>query len=306
MKLYSQLTIFALILILIFTVAGCSNVDPADTIATTSIPECSIPTVMETAQAYIAEGKYQDAYSVLYAIEDRSAEEENLFAHFSFVLVKKEDKDSDGRVITYHYDLDENLVKRIVALKNGNTETSEYTYDEKARVLSCKTISTTDFWQNQTYTYDGNYGYMEEESKNGVSKYAYEYDDNGNLLKKTECKYTDLAPWITTYTYDANGNLIKVVYTYDGKTVSTTEYTYNAEGQKLTSTSDSSKYTYSYDEKGNLSTVLYSYYNPTVGSNENTTNYAYVYDTYGNVIESTETDKNGQSTTIYTYQVIYR
>lgn len=59
-----------------------------------------------------------------------------------------------------------------------------------------------------------------------TSIYAYDYDEAGNLVKKTD-KTDNNHWWETKYNYDENGNLTKETDYYDNEVVSETTYNYD-------------------------------------------------------------------------------
>ncbi len=151
-------------------------------------------------------------------------------------------KDALGNPTTYEYDIRGNVVRAVDAL--GGTTLMEY--DDENRVTK-----TTD-------------------TNNLVTKYTY--DSRGNLTSRSEtyCGCAGVVPGSTTYTYnslgqqtsitlptgatvfqdyDSRGNLLSL---RDGKGSVILSYTYDANGNVLSETSDGTTSTYKYDSRGNV------------------------------------------------------
>ena len=86
-------------------------------------------------------------------------------------------------------------------------------------------------------------------SETGIS---YDYDLNGNLVKKTEPAQT------TTYTYNAQNRLIRVTV-QSGQQVNVEEYLYDYAGNRIAKISELSTTYYLVDTNGMLSQVLAEY-----------------------------------------------
>lgn len=320
-----KLTAIVVTFIFILIISACGNSNSNASTAPTA-PAPSAPTAMETAQAYINEGSHEEAYALLYAIENRSEEEENLFARFSFILSEKAYVDDRGTVTTNYYDQQGNRVKTVISSFTGSVETHEYTLDENGKILSRMVTSTSGYWSSDRYTYDGNTCLMEsEDSYGGVVYYRYLYDNDGKLLSETENKSTDAYPWYRTYSYDSSGNLIKKVLKC-GKSVWEYTYVYDSEGRKISAVESGTQYTYKYDEYGNLLTET----KVSINGDATQTDYSYTYDddgnitkqtksqagevleetnntydNYGNITKSVTSDGEKEETTTYIYQLIF-
>lgn len=292
---------------------------------------CNKESALEKATKYIENGQYEDAYAVLYAVENRNAEEEILFSRFSFVLVKTEKVSASGYTSIDDYDLKGNHIKTERKGPDGSVSTTEHRYDGMGRILSSVSSSTSGYYQNGEYIYssDGKECVLEVEDSYGVDKWYYTYDDNGRKIYEIELKNTDFYPWYRTYSYDDNGNQVKMVLTcnkdrweyidtydvngnlqksvvyYNGKLNLESKYTYDTNGNRTSYTSNSgSKYQYSYDDNGNLVTEIYTSSSGKVSKS----NYSYTYDDYGNILKEIETaeDTGKSDVTNYTYQLIYK
>jgi len=158
-------------------------------------------------------------------------------------------------------------------------------------------------------------------SYNGVNKFSFVYDSNGNITS-----VTDDAGKTTSYQYDKNNRVTKVTegtgnivnYNYDdnsnvtllGVTAGTVSYTnsfsYNALDQMIAQFRNGANLAeFAYDENGNLTSV--SYYNDTLAiyeyddanqvksvknyrNGEVLDSYFYTYDNHGNITSVTTTE----------------
>lgn len=173
----------------------------------------------------------------------------------------------DGAVITtvnFSFDANGNLLRMTIPeyeLEN------RYTYDEKGNVLTY-----TDNDRTITYTYDGNGNKMSarEVNKNGkIWEYFYTYDADGNeLTGKTTVDGELWSEWSNTYengnlvseingsdeyrsTYDAQGNLLTYDFYRDGEFVWNQTYTYDADGNRTSESSDGElKYESTFSDHG--------------------------------------------------------
>ena len=218
---------------------------------------------------------------------------------------RKQMVDQTGFTVNYQYD----AVGHLSELTDGNGNLIvKYTYDAAGNLVR-KDMG------NGTYT---KYGYdlagdltsIVNDESNGtvISSYDYVYDDQGDPISVTTLDGT------TTYGYDATGQLISVGlpdgttirYQYDdagnrvavtnnGATtnytindmneytqVGSTQYTYDKDGNLISSTDSSGTTSYSYNDLGHLVSEV---------SSQGTRTYEY--DALGNLIAETQ---NGQET----------
>ena len=112
-------------------------------------------------------------------------------------------------------------------------------------------------------------------SETGIS---YDYDLNGNLVKKTEAAQT------TTYTYNAQNKLIRVTV-QSGQSVNVEEYCYDYAGNRIAKIGEFSTIYYLVDTNGALSQVLAEY-----DSSEVTD--IYIFDAFGIPIYFMEKTEN--------------
>ncbi|HEY1686274.1 MAG TPA: RHS repeat-associated core domain-containing protein [Tepidisphaeraceae bacterium] len=160
--------------------------------------------------------------------------------------------EGNGTYTLYGYDADARINSVVNYGADGQVQSSyTYTYDGDGRVSSMTTLAGT-----ATYTYDAA-GQLISAALPGGETLTWIYDAAGNIISQTDTsagtttfttnklnEYTTVGN--TTYTYDADGNLISS--TTGGQT---TTYTYNIEQQLVSITSPSGTTTFTYDALGN-------------------------------------------------------
>lgn len=135
------------------------------------------------------------------------------------------------------------------------------------------------------YTYDNPQGRTKEEYFNSAgantANFTYQYDANGNLTSLQKDTNADgPVDQVTTYTYDTDGLLLREILSTGGQTVSSTQYTYAANGN-LTDKVEVGR-----DSGGN------NFFRATT----------YQYDTNRNVVrQEVDVDQNGTADSITTY-----
>ncbi len=125
---------------------------------------------------------------------------------------------------------------RVYYLMTSRVE--DYSYDKVGNRLT-ETV-TQRYPVARTYTYYPNSSRLKS---NG--KYSFEYDANGNLVKK-ETVASPIVTWL--YTYDLFNRLLKVAK--DGQTVS--EYMYDESGLRIKKQGPNSAIYYAFDTGGNV------------------------------------------------------
>ena len=183
---------------------------------------------------------------------------------------------SDGSgnlIVSYTFD----AVGRISSEQFGNGTATDYTYDADGNVIDIKNLAPGGATQsNYAYAYNSQnepvtmttsagtftYGYDADGQlisvlEPGGQAITYEYDADGNrvavITGTTTTQYTnnDLDEYsqvgATTYTYDANGNLIT-----SANSSGTTTYSYNVDGQLTGQVSQAGTTTYQYNGLGQL------------------------------------------------------
>lgn len=157
----------------------------------------------------------------------------------------------------YKYDTVGNLLKRIHYYRLNEEYRYEYGYDEKGQQTSV-TYHYIYPWKNDDY----------------FISYTYEYDDSGNMVKKTEVLDDGNVRTWWEYSYDAADNMIgEILYQYQDGLPSQQELK-----------------EYEYDDDGNL--VKYVYYGRDGSIQEW---YEYKYDGSGNMIQEILYDPYGKA-----------
>lgn len=194
------------------------------------------------------------------------------------------------------YDKKNNILSKNCLSKDGKTSCDIcYTYDNDNNVLSeiRKTNGKTIYEIKNTYYENGDIKSKKQKVKSGRNSKTT-YDKYGNILsnkitdengKKSSDEYK--------YAYDDNGNIIKCTnisknkYYGSGKTTTTSNYTYDKNGNKLTLKEEidngfnvkSVLTKWEYDKKGKL--IHYT------SNNDEIKESTYTYDTNGNKISET-------------------
>lgn len=323
-----KIVVIFLVCVLLFSLCACGNSSNAEPKATDgnseTVPEAT-ENNLEVAQQYISDGQYEDAYALLYGIETRSAEEENLLSRFSFVLTSEKYISSTFSKISMFND-NGKLTEETTTWTSGNTTQTICTYNANNMILSLDRVSSTGGWTLEKYTYDDNDNCILIlcEANTGKLSYSFTYDKDGNCL--TETRDTGGKLHVIKYSYDAQGRKISETDNFDHHTTYVyndygqlveelgegslgdfhTNYTYNDCGfliQVETQSEYPNSASYTYDEYGNTLTVTSN----SIISGRSTTSYAYTYDRFGNILKKV-TSVNGVevSTTEFTYTLVYQ
>ncbi len=230
--------------------------------------------------------------------------------------------DELGRVTTYTYDTNNNLLTVVQPAVGGSNPTTTYTYNNFGEVLTV----TDPLGNVTTNTYDtrGNLLTVTTPAPDGhtpASVAQFTYNSLGQLTQITDplsrvttltyttagliATATDPQHNVTTYQYDSHGNRTSITdalnnqttFTYDtgdrltkitypGGTITST-FTYDYRGRRITATDQNGKTTtYAYDDADRVTSVK--------DAANNTTTYAY--DTENNLV--TITDANSHATTL--------
>ena len=207
---------------------------------------------------------------------------------------------SDGNTASFTYDANGNML----TAKNANV-TLTYTYDSLNRLTS---VSDSRFPASIVYTYDavGRRASMTDPYK---GRATYSYTATGDIAtlvspNGTTTSFTyDAASRRTgitmgngisgKYTYNAAGQLTALAYsTSSNPTVAQFGYTFDKNGNRLTSTTSAGTTTYQYDALYRLTAV----------SSPNLPSESYTYDAVGNRIASSDQSPAGFSgATAFTY-----
>jgi len=184
-------------------------------------------------------------------------------------IFESEDRDGDGkaeliRKWTYTKEKDGNI-SMIEDIFSDKNYTNYYTYDSDWRLLKDVSHSTLnnryDGIVTRTWRYD-QYGNALRFDSSGVFegkyntdkhyRYEYEYDENGNIIKKLIQRIpAGNSTHIYYYTYDENNKLIHSEETYDRRHLHPCEYSYNFLGNMIKKDCGERDYTINeYDETG--------------------------------------------------------
>ncbi len=252
--------------------------------------------------------EYDHAGNVLSVTDRNSNTIRNTYSAYG---LKKSRSESSPETKEYTYDGLGHLIKSSSVNKDGETVEETYSYDGLGRL----TLSTGNNGDTQSYSYDSNSNLMSYElNGEGENEVSYEYDALNRLTKLTNNGI------ITTYEYDENGNLLKK----EQDNGVSTEYVYNDAGlvTSLMTMKGNDVYTsstvsyllngmisavnlsgnakwYNYDLAGRLKEEL-------VNSGIGIPMYAnYKYDAYGNRTEKSSYADNGETidTTVYSYDL---
>ena len=200
--------------------------------------------------SYCAEYKYSDT---------------GLPTEVSFIEEPLDPESSEGYIFSYEYDSADRVIKMVKYEVAGETKIKtgeeQYVYDTKGNLIEEKSFDS-----------EGN-------ADGGV---VYEYDGNGNLLKRSTT-YSSGSKYIQEYAYDANGNVTKNVSTrYDsGENITGKDeyrHEYHSNGIR-------SKYIYiSYMSSGNKK------YEEITEYRENGSRSKYIYISYTDGVETDRTE----------------
>ena len=211
--------------------------------------------------------------------------------------------------------------------------TTTYTYDNNDRVKSESFSDEWDVMATKTdYTYDQNGNVTNKTTTtvyNGGSMYSnsidYTYNSSGAVLtevyssgRSVTYSYDSFGRLVTETQKDTSGTTIKTIYyiyennsmqpseireDYGDGYVSSTFYTYNSKGDKLTETNEYWKYTYTYDIAGRL----YKETTTSLSDPSRWSEYTHLYDDKGNEKQRTYSGAavDGIMGQYYTVETVY-
>ena len=167
----------------------------------------------------------------------------------------------DGQKTQYNYDANGNLIK--TTLPNGVT--TEYSIDAMNRIVGLVLRQDGNIFQTHQYQYDLN-GDRVKSVQDGVSLVEYAYDAGRRLISEIGRDQTGSTVYSLTYNYDVVGNRVAMV----DDSGATTHYSYNVNDQLVSYGST----VLAYDARGNL-----------VSRTKDTTATVYTYDYENQLIE---------------------
>jgi RHS repeat-associated protein len=167
----------------------------------------------------------------------------------------------DGLKTQYNYDANGNLIK--TTLPNGVT--TEYSIDVMNRIVGQVLRHEGNIFQTLQYQYNLN-GDRVKSVQDSVSLVDYAYDAGRRLISEVGRDQTSSTGYSLTYNYDAVGNRVAMV----DETGATTHYSYNVNDQLVSYGST----VLAYDARGNL-----------VSRTKDTTSTVYMYDYENQLIE---------------------
>ncbi|NLD49415.1 MAG: RHS repeat-associated core domain-containing protein, partial [Clostridiaceae bacterium] len=204
-------------------------------------------------------------------------------------------EENNGRVVEYTYDDTYRLLKEEIKDPVSGDKIIEYTYDSAGNRLT-----KTEDGIKSVYTYDKNDRLLSD------GTYTYTYDKNGNTLTRSGSGES------VAYTYNWYNKLIKAVATNASGVKTTTEYQYDADGNRVSkivngtktsiylvdSNMDYAQVLEERDEKGNL-IVSYVHGDDLISQKRGDTTSFYHYDGAGSVRALTNSSQSITDT--YTY-----
>ena len=214
--------------------------------------------------------------------------------------------DALGKVTTYDYDPDTNVLNWVKYPEDTDATKTEYTYDSMYRVATAAATTDTGLEQSVAYTYSND---LLTAIETPSTTYSFTY---GNFALRT--KVMAGSQTLATYSYENRTNRLTALAYGNGDRV---QYEYDTQGRTTKQTyEDGDTVTYAYDNNGALATVTDSatgikttyYYDFTdrlIKTVESGDNYShsvgYTYDTINNVTAIVETINGVDRTTSYTY-----
>jgi YD repeat-containing protein len=307
-----RLFLILMALILSISVFGCQkeiekddNSDEASTNSESSEVSDEKPIdKYPEATKLISEGKFEDAYKLLYAAREDEDARKMLK---SFVWIAKKTTanafDTEGSETVYKLDENGNILEKIMTYSGGGSEKTTFRYDEKGRILEERFYWNGNAEYSQTMQYD-DYGNVikREYVSDGFTRTEVADVENGLVVKRTIT--TDFGTSEEILTYDENNHLSVIETVENGIKQKTSSLVYDKDGKILKEvyhgiydfTTE-----YFYDEKGIL--VKIETYD-TSSDNKNSTEF--VFDDDGKKIKTIEKNFGEESVTEYFYDELGR
>lgn len=271
--------------------------------------------ILESAQQLIDEGKYKEAYVLLYENKGDDAVKEML-EHF--VVKPAEEKIKYYDIYNYITETEYNEYGDEISIIGQYDYTYKYKYDYTynsngtIRIKKEYLDGGDEPYEITQYTYDDNSNLVEKLinscTSNDTKKYLYEYNSNNDIVKETYTFVSNaevISRYVYTYSYNDNNVLAKKV-TEDYVREETKEEFYNEDGNVIKAVETDSQdnvdtYEYTYNENGDIIKEIYTYLPFNEEPIESVTEYDYKYDEKGNITEYTENKKSGIDTYKYEY-----
>lgn len=202
------------------------------------------------------------SYTRDYTDKDENYIVENCYANGYVFHKEVTDKNNSTTLYDYEYDDNYNVIKRSETYPDNTVTIYEYNDDDS--------VTKKDIDENGLLKYE------EITDKEGsITKYDYEYDEDNNLIKKTEKdKYDNI---IATYEYIHEDAIVKKSY-------------------KDENGNDIIEYYYEND-------LFHQYREEITDENNNTTIFEYEYDDNYNITKKTEKDKDDNIVATYEYDI---
>ncbi len=258
---------------------------------------------------------YNDANRLTNITNKKGTTKQTEYNYTYYLNGNQASKTDNNGTTTYQYD----GLGRLTAVTEPNSITTTYTFDDNS---NRKTKTTTE-GTTIAYTYDKNNRLLTETkviegtTENEIAVTLYEYDNNGNQVKKiTDTKaYENQSESFDVYVAGKTENSIITSNEYDGynqltKTTDNSQtitYKYNGDGLRTRKTTngnitnhiwDGSNIVIETDGAGNITNKYLRGINLIASDIEGTTNY-YLYNGHGDVVQLTQT--NGTITKNYDY-----
>ena len=255
--------------------------------------------------SYYEHGKVceEDIYTYYASGKVHTYETDGFFLHFIYTYREDGQYESiktindNGRwdLTVYSYDDAGNkTVAKSTSNMSSEVEYTTYSYDQWGNCVLMHTLIEGGYQSRSSttrYSYNehGKLTSEEHTTKDGVSKKLYEYDQNGNVIRREEISVKGLS-WVYTYVRNSEGLVTKLTTTYPDGKVYTDTYEYDSKGNEILEVSTSptgiTSETHQYDQQGNLIEYTLSFSGKLFQKNTQT------FDQYGNVLESIRTQSD--------------
>jgi len=214
--------------------------------------------------------------------------------------------DALGKVTTYDYDQNTNVLKSVKYPEDTDATKTTYTYDSMYRVASAAANTDTGLNLSASYSYSDD---LLTKIQTPSATYNFTY---GDFALRTNVKVGEQT--LASYTY---ADITKLLTELDYGNGDEVKYTYDTKGRLLTQTyEDGDTVTYTYDNNGALArvkdsatgittTYFYDFTDRMVKYTESGTGYShtvgYAYDNINNLTTQVETINGVERSTSYTY-----